>query len=88
MELPAGFDASLIGKSTVKPLSHWRALGVRGPDASELPGGDLPTSLIQPGGTQGPTYAVYENFRILLKWNRSDYFATAVGTLADRIEPL
>ncbi|MFZ4449142.1 lytic murein transglycosylase [Klebsiella pneumoniae] len=30
-------------------------------------------------------YIVTENYQALLQWNRSRYFATAVGTLADRI---
>lgn len=88
VQLPPHFDAALIGSQTVKPLSDWQALGVRRADGGDLPGGNLPASLIQPGGPEGTTYAVYQNYQTLLKWNRSDYFATAVGTLADRIGPL
>jgi membrane-bound lytic murein transglycosylase B len=29
---------------------------------------------------------VYDNYRVLLKWNSSNYFATAVGFLADSME--
>jgi len=28
---------------------------------------------------------VYLNYRAILRWNRSNYFATAVGLLSDRI---
>ena len=34
----------------------------------------------------GPTYLVYNNFRVLMAWNRSTYFALTVGELADLIE--
>lgn len=33
----------------------------------------------------GTVSLVSENFKALLNWNRSRYFATAVGTLADAI---
>jgi membrane-bound lytic murein transglycosylase B len=48
-----------------------------------LPPGPLPASLLLPAGSGGPAFLVYENFRTLLKWNRSTYFALAVGQLAD-----
>ena len=33
----------------------------------------------------GTAYVVYHNYNVILRWNHSDYFATAVGILADRI---
>ena len=36
-------------------------------------------------GALAPAYLVYNNYNVILKWNRSDYFATAVGRLADRL---
>jgi len=33
----------------------------------------------------GAAYLIYDNYRTILKWNRSTFFAVAVGTLADRI---
>jgi membrane-bound lytic murein transglycosylase B len=60
---------------------------VRRSNGSALPRrGNLRTSLILPDGPGGPAFLVYDNFRALLSWNRSQAFAVAVGTLADRIE--
>jgi len=42
-------------------------------------------ALILPAGVEGPAFLVYDNFRIILKWNRSIFYAVAVGHLADRI---
>jgi membrane-bound lytic murein transglycosylase B len=42
-------------------------------------------SIVLPGGSNGPVYLVYENFRVTMKWNRSQYFAISVGLLADAI---
>jgi peptidoglycan lytic transglycosylase B len=85
VRLPQGFDRSLLGADQVRPLGKWRALGVRRPDGRDLPHAELPTSIVQPGGAGAAAYAVYDNYRALLRWNRSDYFATAVGILSDRI---
>jgi membrane-bound lytic murein transglycosylase B len=87
VQLPAKFDPALIGKETKKPLAAWSALGVRRDGGGELPGrGDVEASLVQPGGPDGPTLLVYDNYRAVLKWNNSLYFASAVGYLADGLE--
>lgn len=84
VRLPDDFDYSLSGLETRLPLSRWQSLGVRRSDGSALPRRDLQASLIIPDGPGGPAYLVYDNFRVLLAWNRSSAFAVAVGTLADR----
>lgn len=45
----------------------------------------LEASLVLPDGEDGPAFLVYDNFRVLMRWNRSTYFALAVGQLADAI---
>jgi membrane-bound lytic murein transglycosylase B len=41
--------------------------------------------IVRPAGTNGPAYRTTENFRVILRWNQSDFFALAVGLLSDRI---
>jgi len=84
--LPRGFDARLTGRDAKRPLAEWQRLGVRrvgGGSLPELP--DVSAALILPDGPGGPAYLVYKNFDVLMTWNRSTYFATAVGILSDRI---
>ena len=86
VRLPAGFDRTLIDHTKLqKPITEWQRLGVRKSDGADLPSRDLSASLVQPGGADGPTFLIYNNYRVLLRWNRSLYFATAVGFLADRV---
>ena len=85
VRLPDRFDASLIGLKVRKPLPEWQALGIRRVDGAALPGRDLTGSIVLPGGEGGPAYIVYENYRAILRWNRAHFFATAVGSLADRM---
>ena len=85
VRLPKGFDRSLVGLKVRKGLRDWQRLGVRRPGGRDLPTRNLRSSILQPGGENGSAYVVYDNFRSILRWNRSNLFATAVGTLADRI---
>lgn len=84
--LPAGFDMSQADISIKRPLSEWAAMGVVKMDGSALPNDpNIYGAVVQPSLEDGRTFIVYENFDHLLSWNKSKYFATAVGTLADRI---
>lgn len=83
VRLPEGFDLDLTGLGVKKPLGEWQALGVRRSNGDDLPTRQLTASLILPGGQGGPAFLTYPNYRVLLKWNRSHYFATTVGQFAD-----
>ncbi|MDH5693091.1 MAG: lytic murein transglycosylase, partial [Gammaproteobacteria bacterium] len=86
VKVPAGLAEELIGLNTQKKLTDWSALGVTRLDGAALPTGDLDASLIQLDGPEGRHFLVYNNFRMLMDWNRSEKYATAVGILADAIK--
>ncbi len=83
VNLPEKIDSALTGLETRLPLSRWQAIGVRRSNGRALPRRNLQASLIIPDGPSGPAYLVYDNFRALRRWNRSNAFAVTVGTLAD-----
>ncbi len=86
VRIPDGMDGSIIGLETIKPLREWAALGVRQIDGRPLPAVDgFPASVVQPDGPGTAAFLAYENFRTIMKWNRSTYFATTVGLIADAI---
>lgn len=85
IKLPVGFDTSLAGLKVVKRMGEWQALGIRRIDGGNLPARQLDASIIIPDEESGRAFLVYENFRNILKWNRSNYFALAVGLLADGV---
>ncbi len=81
VQIPAGFNEDLAGLKTRKTLARWRDLGVQG-----IVGADTKkASLVLPEGPGGPAYLVFDNFRVIMKWNRSTSFALSVGHLADAI---
>ena len=85
VRLPADFDLDLKGLEVIKSLNEWQVLGVRRSNGDNLPTRPLPASLILPGGPDGPAFLTYPNYRVLLRWNRSHYFATTVGQFADAL---
>lgn len=85
IRLPQGFDRKLSGMETTKPVSEWSALGVMMADGKKLPSLALPASVVILDESGREAYIVYNNYRILLDWNKSKYFATTVGLFADKI---
>ena len=85
VKLPQSFDLYLADLKLRKRLSEWQRMGVRRANGADLPKRDLMASVVPAEGQAGPAFVVYNNYRAILKWNRSTFFAVAVGSLADRI---
>ncbi|MEO1089159.1 MAG: lytic murein transglycosylase [Pseudomonadota bacterium] len=80
-----GFVGLPTGRDDKRPLGYWAEAGVRRADGGALPVVDLPAGLIVTDDGAGPAYLVYGNFDVLMRWNRSTYFALSVGLLSDTI---
>ncbi|MEW4447969.1 lytic murein transglycosylase [Qipengyuania sp. JC766] len=94
--LPDGFDvdayrSTIVGPtcprvherhSEYKPVSEWRRLGVS--LQGYLPDETL-VSLFQPDGPGTRAWALTSNYRVILEYNCSNYYAMSVGLLADEI---
>ena len=99
VKLPEGFDNSSIlkrgtrtrsqwleyWKDSERSLADWQAIGVRKMDGSDLPNVDVTAAMVMPDDVNGRMYLAYDNYKALMHWNRSYYFATSVGYLSDRI---
>ncbi len=90
VRLPSGFSDTHITTNTREPkqktLAEWRDMGLTMPGGSDLPVVDgMRAYLVAPDGVTGPVYLVYDNYTTIMRWNRSTYFATSVGLLADAI---
>ena len=94
--LPSGFDMASVASrlnadscsrvharhSAWKPVSEWRRLGVMPLGAI---GESTMASLFQPDGPGSPAYLLTGNYRVILQYNCSNYYALSVGLLADEI---
>ncbi len=86
VRLPEGFDLEQATLSVERTLAEWQRRGVRRANGADLPIVEGMTgSILLPAGHRGPAFLVYENFRHILSWNRSIFYAIAVGHLADRL---
>ena len=80
--LPAQFDHALASLKVVKTVDEWEKLGVR-VDAKHIPA-TLPASIVEPDG--GPAMMVFNNFKVIMKWNHSIYYAGTVEYLAEKMK--
>ena len=83
--LPEDFDYGIVGRDQRKVLNEWRDLGVTDVAGRLIPDLDMQGAIVVPAGQRGPTFIIYDNFDVIMRWNRSEFFALTVGHLADRI---
>ncbi|GGW78520.1 lytic murein transglycosylase [Alteromonas halophila] len=85
IQLPDNFNYQLSGYDNRRPLSAWQEQGVTKADGSPLGDSDISAYIVVPAGHTGPAFMAYHNFRVIMRWNNSEFYAIAVGHLADRI---
>lgn len=96
--VPSGFDRSTVRTRLVSPrcprvfarqsawrsIAEWRALGLSSLGA-RMPADDVQASLIEPDGEGATAYLLTGNYRVILDYNCSNYYALSVGLLADAV---
>jgi membrane-bound lytic murein transglycosylase B len=85
VSLPVDFPYQDAGIDTRRSLSEWQRLGVRRVNGVPLGDTDVSAALLVPSGANGPKFLAYDNFHVIMRWNRSQFYALSVGHLADRI---
>lgn len=87
VRVPHSLDRSLLGVNTTQTIQQWHDKGIRLANGKPVPfEGEYMASVVQPSGPGTTAFLVYDNYRVLLKWNKSSYFASAVSTLAERLK--
>ena len=73
-------------RSVAKSLPEWSQLGFKNIDKSTLPQRvDLEARLVAPDGVKGRMFLVYPNYKNILYYNCSSYYAISIGLLSDKI---
>ncbi|MFA7555178.1 MAG: lytic murein transglycosylase [Spongiibacteraceae bacterium] len=85
IKLPEQFQYVAAGLKNKQAMSYWQQQGVTTISDDSLPDGDMLGAVLVPAGYSGPAFLVYGNFEVIMRWNRSEFYALAVGHLADRI---
>ena len=96
VSVPAGFDRNAVQGKTEAPrcqrvfdrhskwlsMSEWRTLGVV-PASGTWPDDRVMATLLEPDGPGKTAYLLTSNYRVILDYNCSNFYALSVGLLAD-----
>lgn len=99
VSVPANLDREAIGGRTVSPrcprvherhsrwktMAEWRALGLV-PLGRAWPADNVQATLLEPDGPGRTAYLLTGNYRVILDYNCSNFYALSVGLLADEVE--
>jgi membrane-bound lytic murein transglycosylase B len=72
-------------RSGTMPVAYWKNLGLHPVTGEKLPHDKTQARLFLPEGPSKKAYLLYENFDVIMRWNRSTAFAFSVLALADKI---
>lgn len=84
--LPPRLEAATLGRDNRKPLSDWQAMGVRPLTGVWNAPATLSSAIVVPNGGEGAAFVVHQNFMAIRRYNPSDFYALAVGTLGDALD--
>jgi len=99
VSLPSGFNRENVTNRSVSPrcsrvfdrhsgwksMAEWRSLGVL-PQDKTWPDDRIQATLLEPDGPGRTAYLLTGNYRVILDYNCSNFYALSVGLLADAVE--
>lgn len=99
VRVPATLDRNAVRALTVPPrcsrvfgrhsrwlsIAEWRELGVTPTGADRL-ADDMLATLLEPDGPNATAYLLTGNYRVILDYNCSNFYALSVGLLADAVD--
>ena len=100
VNVPSSLDRSSTRNRTVSPrcprvherhsawktMAEWRQLGIF-PQSGIWPDDRILATLLEPDGQGQTAYLLTSNYRVILDYNCSNFYALSVGLLADEIRP-
>ncbi|MBL3608976.1 lytic murein transglycosylase [Rhodovulum sulfidophilum] len=84
VRLPDTLDLARTGRKRRQDAADWSALGVTRPDGRPLPRAGA-TAILAPAGRQGPAFALFSNFEVILRYNNAVNYGIGIGHLSDRL---
>ena len=99
VNVPATFDRAAVANrltptrcprvferhSRWRSMAEWRAAGLQ-PVSGRWPDDDVQATLLEPDGPGRTAYLLTGNYRAILDYNCSNFYALSVGLLADEID--
>lgn len=85
VQVPRGFSPGRAKRSNTAMPSYWATQGVVDMQGRAIPDYGQ-ASIMLPAGTRGPAFMVFDNFRVIERYNNADAYVIGVGHLSDRIK--
>lgn len=99
VSVPPSLDRAALATKTLSPrcprvfdrhskwrtMAEWRALGLV-PQSKRWPADPVLATLLEPDGPGKSAYLLTGNYRVILDYNCSNFYALSVGLLADAVE--
>ena len=99
VDVPSSYDRSRFANRLVSPrcprvfarhsgwrtIGEWRAAGIVSQDG-RWPADNVLATLMEPDGEGRTAYLLTSNYRVILDYNCSNFYALSVGLLADAVE--
>jgi peptidoglycan lytic transglycosylase B len=82
---PKDFNYMLADRNKPMTLAQWDHLGVKRANNQPYPHPADKAYLLAPAGSEGPSFLMLQNFRVIMKYNPAEAYALAVGHFADRL---
>ncbi|GAA6200815.1 lytic murein transglycosylase [Aquicoccus sp. SU-CL01552] len=84
VRLPQDFDFRLAQRTITKSPADWARMGVVGMDGKPVPNHGA-AAILLPAGGRGAAFMIFNNFKVIERYNPADAYVIGVGHLADRI---
>lgn len=85
VKLPQGFNYALASRRVKKTPSDWARIGVKAITGKPIANHGT-ASLLLPAGAKGAAFLIFDNFKVISRYNNSDAYVIGVGHLSDRIK--
>jgi len=85
VRLPVDFQWGTARLFHRRPIEDWKKAGVTQMSGEPLAGSASWAGIVLPQGWRGPAFMVFDNFDVIMQWNRSVSYALSVAMLAQRL---
>lgn len=85
VQLPAGFSTTYVQTREIKTVRQWASLGITQTNGQPLPASlsNAEAFVVNPDG--GPVWLALNNFKVILTYNNSIYYAGVIDYMAEHI---
>jgi lytic murein transglycosylase len=83
--VPKNFNYLLADRNRQMTIAEWERLGIRRAGGMAFPRQNDRAYLFVPAGSQGPSFLMLHNFRVIMRYNPAEAYALAIGHLSDRL---